>query len=612
MNKRVARYLTGRLRREAARELIHIAVDQSVLEEHHLTIDGRDIWVYRKGVAAEAKPHPAILRDLRRASGLTSGSSVDAKGGLEFDADTKVPWIEDEANAEHPEPDHPFEELAKRPQEDRAQVVRLVAWIRSAAMPPKAAEVATALMIANALEADGELGRLQRVLQLPQPIISVRAAVDGFAKIFADLLRRGLILPGKVALSDGYRNYLDALPNAAETRWHAVHFQMDAQRDELEDASVYRKASHSLPLLFVGEGAFGTPTLLECASQIELDCGCLTENIVRETIGIVLGKSPASSTLFPAVGKLGLEDLALAIRPEMEEAQALAALHRLAEYANRDTEQDAAAKDVEDRTSARGSSTSKSGTMKKSSGNEVIQPAPLDGDRGFVPTLDTLAGFDAARDWALNLKEDLHLWRAHDLPWDDMSTKLLLSGPPGTGKTTFACALCNSLRVPLVVTSVATWLEPGYLGDCLKRMSKAFEEARSLAPCILFIDEFDGISSRGRSARYDDYWTTIINRLLELLDGASKSTGVVVVAATNNPSVIDAALLRSGRLEKHIAIPMPDVAALSEILRHHLGNDLHGVIATAPSELSAQKPCNVSLPRTVTTAARHQEPRNDF
>ena len=64
-------------------------------------------------------------------------------------------------------------------------------------------------------------------------------------------------------------------------------------------------------------------------------------------------------------------------------------------------------------------------------------------------TIETLAGYGAAKDWALNLKEDLALWKGRSLDWADMSTKMLLSGPPGTGKTTFAKALCNTLQVPL-------------------------------------------------------------------------------------------------------------------------------------------------------------------
>ena len=171
-----------------------------------------------------------------------------------------------------------------------------------------------------------------------------------------------------------------------------------------------------------------------------------------------------------------------------------------------------------------------------------------------------------------------------------MSTRLLLSGPPGTGKTTFAKALCNSLQIPLLVTSVSTWLEPGYLGDVVRRMRLAFEEAREKAPVILFVDEIDGIGKRRDSTRdFGDYWNSVVNRMLELVDGAVKTEGVIIVGATNRPEDIDAALLRSGRLEKQIEIPLPNVTALTGIFKHHLGKDLDGVLATAPRELLSRK-----------------------
>lgn len=197
-------------------------------------------------------------------------------------------------------------------------------------------------------------------------------------------------------------------------------------------------------------------------------------------------------------------------------------------------------------------------------------------------SVETLHGFGAAGDWALDLKLDLALWQAGDLPWSQMSTRLLLSGLPGTGKTTFARALCNTLQVPLVATSVSTWLEASYLGDVIKRMEIAFEEARGHAPAILFIDEIDGIGRRGGNREYGDYWTSVINKLLELIDGSSKTEGLIVVGATNRPEVIDAALRRSGRLEAHVQIPLPDVEALVGILAHHLGNDFPRVIASWP------------------------------
>jgi cell division protease FtsH len=173
-----------------------------------------------------------------------------------------------------------------------------------------------------------------------------------------------------------------------------------------------------------------------------------------------------------------------------------------------------------------------------------------------------------------------------------MSTKLLLSGPPGTGKTTFARALCNTLQVPLLVTSVANWLEPGFLGDVLQRMSAAFTQASKHAPAILFIDEIDNIGSRSSAGarQHDDYWVSLINRLLELLDGATKTEGVVIVGATNLPEKIDPALLRSGRLETHVHIPLPDLETLTGILTHHLGNDLPAVLASAPANCVRLRP----------------------
>ncbi len=88
-------------------------------------------------------------------------------------------------------------------------------------------------------------------------------------------------------------------------------------------------------------------------------------------------------------------------------------------------------------------------------------------------------------------------------------------------------------------------------------MSAAFAEAEAAAPTILFIDEIDGLGKRGSSGEWSSYWDSIVNRALELLNGAAKTSGVIVVGATNNPDAIDRALLRSRRLETHIAIPRP-------------------------------------------------------
>nr|CAD6628785.1 putative ATP-dependent hydrolase protein [Rhizobium sp. TCK] len=113
----------------------------------------------------------------------------------------------------------------------------------------------------------------------------------------------------------------------------------------------------------------------------------------------------------------------------------------------------------------------------------------------------------------------------------------------------------------------------------------------------------DNIGSRGRNTgkHYDDYWTSLINRLLELLDGAAKTEGVIVVGATNLPGNIDPALLRSGRLEKHVVIPPPDTDAMGGILVHHLGDDLAAILKSAPATASPTKPekLAVALPKPV-------------
>jgi len=126
---------------------------------------------------------------------------------------------------------------------------------------------------------------------------------------------------------------------------------------------------------------------------------------------------------------------------------------------------------------------------------------------------------------------------------------------------------------------VARWLEPSWLGDVLRRMRRAFAEAKTRSPCVLFVDEFDGIGRRMDHARdQSDYWNSVVNQALELLDGATRMAGVIVVCATNKPSIIDPALLRSGRLERRVEIPLPDTEARLAILRHHLGKDV-GTVA---------------------------------
>lgn len=191
------------------------------------------------------------------------------------------------------------------------------------------------------------------------------------------------------------------------------------------------------------------------------------------------------------------------------------------------------------------------------------------------PTLHDLSGYGEAKAWGLELAEDITAWKAGVLTWDDVDCGVLLSGPPGSGKTSYAAALARTCDVPLVLGSAARWQATGHLGDMLKAMRKAFSEAARQAPSILLIDEFDSFTSRDdRTGSNDNYHRQVINALLELLDGAQAHEGVIVIGATNYPDIIDPALLRAGRLEHHFSIPLPNGAARYDIFRFYLRGDL--------------------------------------
>jgi len=196
---------------------------------------------------------------------------------------------------------------------------------------------------------------------------------------------------------------------------------------------------------------------------------------------------------------------------------------------------------------------------------------PIEGAR-----LEDLVGYGEAKRWGLALAKDIDAWRQGELPWSDVDRGLLLSGPPGSGKTMFAGALARSCDAHLVATSVARWQAAGRLDDTLRAMRKSFEEAISHKPSILFIDEFDGIGDRARliGTEHESYWAQVINLLLEMIDGHDRLVGVVVVGATNYPDAIDPALRRAGRLDNHIRIALPDMDERKHLARMYFGRDL--------------------------------------
>ncbi|PIE98822.1 MAG: cell division protein FtsH [Treponema sp.] len=189
---------------------------------------------------------------------------------------------------------------------------------------------------------------------------------------------------------------------------------------------------------------------------------------------------------------------------------------------------------------------------------------------GNVKTrFNDVAGVDEAKEELVEVVDFLKYPKKYTDIGGKIPRGVLLVGPPGTGKTLLARAVAGESGVPFFRISGSDFVEM-FVGVGASRVRSLFKEARDKAPCIIFIDELDAIGkSRMNSVNSNDEREQTLNQLLVEMDGFDGSSGLIVLAATNRPDVLDPALLRPGRFDRQISVDRPDVKGREEILKIH-------------------------------------------
>lgn len=217
--------------------------------------------------------------------------------------------------------------------------------------------------------------------------------------------------------------------------------------------------------------------------------------------------------------------------------------------------------------------------------------ALFDADNSVKVTFDDIAGLQEAKEEVMEIVEFLK----HPEKFTKLGGKIpkgaLLIGPPGTGKTLLAKAVAGEAGVPFFSLSGSDFVEM-FVGVGAARVRDLFKRAKSNAPCIIFIDEIDAVGrsrGRGQIPGVNDERENTLNSLLVEMDGFATDSGVIILAATNRPDVLDQALLRPGRFDRQIGIDKPDIADREAILKVHL-KALKLTAEVDPKRLAAQTP----------------------
>ncbi|MBF0875946.1 ATP-dependent metallopeptidase FtsH/Yme1/Tma family protein [Gluconobacter cerevisiae] len=186
-------------------------------------------------------------------------------------------------------------------------------------------------------------------------------------------------------------------------------------------------------------------------------------------------------------------------------------------------------------------------------------------------TFEDVAGIDEAKSELQEIVEFLRDPQKFTRLGGKIPKGALLVGPPGTGKTLLARAIAGEANVPFFTISGSDFVEM-FVGVGASRVRDMFEQGKKSAPCIIFIDEIDAVG-RHRGAGLgggNDEREQTLNQMLVEMDGFESNEGVILIAATNRPDVLDPALLRPGRFDRQVVVPNPDVAGREKILRVHM------------------------------------------
>ncbi|PPA05966.1 ATP-dependent metalloprotease, partial [Pseudomonas sp. MWU12-2312b] len=186
-------------------------------------------------------------------------------------------------------------------------------------------------------------------------------------------------------------------------------------------------------------------------------------------------------------------------------------------------------------------------------------------------TLADVAGCDEAKEEVGELVEFLRDPGKFQRLGGRIPRGVLMVGPPGTGKTLLAKAIAGEAKVPFFTISGSDFVEM-FVGVGASRVRDMFEQAKKHAPCIIFIDEIDAVGRHrgaGMGGGHDEREQTL-NQLLVEMDGFEMNDGIIVIAATNRPDVLDPALLRPGRFDRQVVVGLPDIRGREQILKVHM------------------------------------------